>query len=191
MIWLTKGRAIRTMRALMSNGFPDSVDAWRMVNAARSFEGSLAVADLPRLCASLAAVRGRLSCQLAFGRDEMTVAFLHLQVQGLLPLTCQRTLEVFDWQLKVDTRLGLITREEDEAGLPAGYEPLLLPADGELKLADVIEDEVILALPVVPRKPEFDTEDEWVWTSDAQASRPEPRQPNPFAALASLKQDRK
>ena len=45
-----------------------------------------------------------------------------------------------------------IEDESEEAALPPGYEPLLI-ADGQVNLADVIEDELILALPVVPLKP--------------------------------------
>ena len=150
MIWLTNQWDARSIAALMFNGFPDSVDVWRMVNASRSFEGTLVVASLTRLSASLADSQGSLTYQVDFGRDPLTAAYIDLKVSGRLSLTCQRTLEVFEWPLAIDTRLGLIKREEDEAALPAGFEPLLVTADGELRLADVIEDEVILALPLVP-----------------------------------------
>jgi uncharacterized protein len=62
---------------------------------------------------------------LEFGKDDLGIAFLQVRVSAALPLTCQRTLEVFDLPVQIDSRLGLITREEDEAGLPAGYEPLM------------------------------------------------------------------
>lgn len=181
------------MPPLMSNGFPDTVDVWRMVNASRIFEGTLAVADLPRLRASLAEPRGQLECKVEFGREAFAGPYLHLVVRGQLPLTCQRTLEVFDWPLAVDTRLGLIRREEDEAALPPGFEPLLVTGDGELRIADVVEDEVILALPLVPRKPESAGEDEWTWSSVADDAAPivQEEKPNPFAALAQLKPNRK
>lgn len=188
MIWLTNRSHIRTMRALMSNGFPDSVDVWRMVNASRSYEGTLAVASLTRLSSSLAEARGKLEVEIEFGRDALTVPFLHLKVRGQMPLTCQRSLEVFDWPLAIDTRLGLIRREEDEAALPPGFEPLLVHGDGEMILADVIEDEVILALPLVPRKPDLAGTDEWTWSSDAERAPVQAEsKPNPFAALAQLK----
>ena len=50
-------------------------------------------------------------------------------------------------------RLGLIREEADEAGLPEGYEPLLVPDDGMLRPAELVEDELILAVPVVPAMP--------------------------------------
>jgi uncharacterized protein len=136
----------------MNAALPESVDAWRMVQARRSFQGSLPLASLPRLRGSLAATDGAVDFDLEFGKDELGVAHLRVRADASLPLTCQRTLEVFMLPVHVDSRLGLIAREEDEAALPGGYEPLLT-ADGMLRLADVVEDELILALPVVPVKP--------------------------------------
>jgi uncharacterized protein len=83
--------------------------------------------------------------------------------------------------------LGLITDEADEAGLPEGYEPLLV-TDGSLRLADVIEDELILAIPAVPVKPGTEyVQRAW---GDAPDETDVTTQPNPFAALKELKKAR-
>jgi uncharacterized protein len=167
----------------MNAALPETVDAWRMVQARRSFEGSLPLASLPRLRGSLAAADGVVDYALAFDKDELGVAHLHVRAEAALPLTCQRTLEVFALPVHVDTRLGLITREDDEAGLPGGYEPLLT-ADGMLHLADVVEDELILALPVVPVKPGAEHRE----PAFAGAVRDDAKEPgNPFAVLQNLK----
>lgn len=123
-----------------------------MVQAQRSFQGSLPLAAMSRLRNSLAATEGVVTFDLQFDKDEIGVAYLHVRADAALPLTCQRTLETFALPVRVDTKLGLITQEADEAGLPDGYEPLLT-SDGLLHLADVVEDELILALPLVPVKP--------------------------------------
>jgi len=165
------------------SALPEIVDAWRMVAAQRIFEGELPLRDMPRLRDSLARAEGVARFQLQFGRDEWGNAFLALEIQAQLPLQCQRTLEVFELPVLLHERLGLIAKEEDEAALPPGFEPLLT-ADGELRLADVIEDELILALPVVPFKPGSEGESEVLWTSS-----PEDGDANPFAALARLKKN--
>lgn len=155
-----------------------------MVSARRSFNGSLPVAQLTRLADALAAPGGTVSYDMEFGRDELGSAFLALRAQVEVALTCQRTLEPFAWPVAIDTRLGLITREEDEAGLPPGYEPLLLES-AELRPADVIEDELLLALPLIPVKPGLE-ESDLIWSTDPVQAE-EPVRPNPFAALGSLK----
>lgn len=155
-----------------------------MISARRSFNGSLPVAQLPRLCEALAAPDGTIAYDIEFDRDELGVAYLGLRAQTELTLTCQRTLEPFAWPVRIDTRLGLIVREEDEAGLPPGYEPLLLES-AELRLAEVIEDELLLALPLIPVKPGLEESDR-VWSTDPDQTEA-PQRPNPFAALGSLK----
>jgi uncharacterized protein len=166
----------------MSVALPERVDASRMVQARRTFEGKLPIASFQRLRGSLAAVEGEANYDLEFGRDELGVAYLAVRVDAELALTCQRTLEVYRQPVHVDQRLGLIGEESEEAALPPGYEALLI-ADGTVNPADVIEDELILALPVVPLKPGAPLE----WHDEGAEEEGEP---NPFAALAGLKKKR-
>jgi uncharacterized protein len=166
----------------MSVALPERVDASRMVQARRSFQGTLPLAALKRLRDSLAAVDGAADYDLEFGRDELGIAYLAVHVEAELPLTCQRTLEVFRQPVRIDQRLGLIEDEREEAALPPGYEPLLI-ADGGLNLVEVIEDELILALPVVPLKPGAPLE----WREEPPLEEADEKEANPFAALARLK----
>jgi uncharacterized protein len=171
----------------MSQALPEVVDVWRMVQAGRRFSGKLPFAAMPRLVADLASSEGSADFELDFGKDEFGVSFLHVRADAALPLTCQRTLDVFKLPVAIDTRLGLITNEEDEAGLPPGYEPLLT-TDGSVRLADVVEDELILAVPVVPVKPGTE-QVERSWDDSAEAAEPEAK-PNPFAALKTMRVSR-
>jgi len=167
----------------MNAALPETVDAWRMVQARRLFQGSLPLAAMPRLRDSLAAAEGVVTFDLEFGKDDLGVPHLHVRADAALPLMCQRTLDVFALPVRIDTRLGLITQEADEATLPAGYEPLLT-SDGALRLADVIEDELILALPVIPVKPGVAP------TVRTFGKVDEPKdvvKPNPFAVLQKIK----
>jgi uncharacterized protein len=163
----------------MSVALPERVDASRMVQARRTFQGKLPLASFGRLRASLAAVEGEADYDVEFGKDELGVAYLAVRVDADLPLTCQRTLEVYRQPIRIDQRLGLISEESEEAALPPGYEALLI-ADGQVSLADVIEDELILALPVVPLKPGAPLE----WRDEGADEEGEP---NPFAGLEGLR----
>lgn len=172
----------------MLTGLPDVIDAWRAVAGQRQFRGELPFPALPRLAESLARDEGTVRYVLEFGRDEFGVAFVALQAESNLPLVCQRTLEIFDWSVALSVRLGIISREEEEAALPPGYEPLLT-LSGELRPVEIIEDELILALPTVPVKPGMEGQGTWTALApdageeDAGAAEGE----NPFAALAKLK----
>ena len=171
--------------AIMSVTLPESVDAWRMVSARRSFEGTLPIATMARLCEMLASSDGLLQFELDFGRDELGISYVDVRARASLALVCQRTLEPFVLPVAVDTRLGLIRQERDEAGLPPDCEPLLVAEDGRLNPAVVIEDELLLALPLIPINPDSSLPDEV--TDHAPDSAGEGRSESPFAVLRELK----
>lgn len=168
----------------MSASLPAVLDAWRMVAARRCFEGTLPLSALPRLLGSLADREGDCRYALEFGRDALQVNFLELRLEAKLPLICQRSLERFELPVRIVQRLGLIADEAQEAALPPGYEAVLVDADGMLHPAELIEDELILAVPVVPVGPGSVTvEREWPAAEKTEDAAP----PHPFAALAALK----
>lgn len=154
-----------------------------MVSARRSFAGSLPVASLPRLCEALADASGTVTFVLDFDRDSLQASYVDVRAQTSLSICCQRTLEPFAMPITVSTRLGLIRQESEEAGLPPDCEPLLVPADGRLNPADVIEDELLLALPLVAINPDSSLPD--VVTPAESADDGD--RTSPFAMLRELK----
>lgn len=165
---------------------PATVTAARMVVERRVFAGCLPIAGMARLRPSLADDGGEACFELEFGQGELGDRELRVRVKAAVNLQCQRTLETFEHQVEVDTRLGLIDNEQQEAGLPEDVEPLLLD-DGLLRPAAVIEDELLLALPLVPvkpgsRLPEFES-------GEAAADAADEKE-NPFAVLGRLKQNK-
>lgn len=140
------------------------------------------LASLTRLRDSLVDTEGEVVYSLEFGTDELKVPFVELRIETSLPLLCQRSLERFEFPVAIEQRLGLIRDEADEAALPPGYEALLMPEDGMLKPIELVEDELILAVPVIPVKPGTEAmERDW------PAEEAEVERANPFAALSALK----
>jgi uncharacterized protein len=161
---------------------PEVLDAWRMVATRRGIEGRVALTSLLRLRGSLVDADGEVEYSLDFGTDELQIPYADLRAQTALPLLCQRSLERFLFPVTIEQRLGLIRDEADEAALPEGYEPLLMPADGMLSPTDLVEDELILAIPVVPVKPGTEAME-----ADWPAPEADLERVNPFAALSALK----
>jgi len=158
-----------------------------MVSARRSFAGTLPISAMPRLCEALAGTEGTAEYALDFGRDEFGTAYLDVRVKAPLTLLCQRTLEPFVLPMTVETRLGLIKAEREESALPPGSEPLLVSEDGRLNPSEVIEDELLLVLPLVPVNPDSTLPDEVVGPGPEESSDGEGRSDNPFAVLRELK----
>ncbi|MCL1504055.1 YceD family protein [Xanthomonas nasturtii] len=167
----------------MSANVPEMLDAWRMVAARRRFDGRIPLSAMTRLQGSLVDAEGECVYSLQFDQDDLLkVAYVELSIDVELPLACQRSLQRFLYPVQIRQRLGLIRDEADEAALPAEYEALLVPEDGMLRAVDMVEDELVLSVPVVPMAPGSEAIDaEWVPTQEEQDKA------SPFAALAALK----
>ncbi len=169
-----------------------------MLAACRTFEGVLSLAAMPRLRDALEQPEleqggGECRYALEFDRGVMDVPYVEIRVQAELPLVCQRSLQRFMLPVQIVQRLVLVTRDEQEAELPEGYEMLKPEADGTIHPLELIEDELILAIPVIPMDPRSEPVDV-TWPHAAatnEANDVEQASPkNPFAVLADLKQPR-
>jgi uncharacterized protein len=169
----------------MSAGLPETLDAWRMLAAQRSFTGVLPLSSMPRLCEALEQPDGECRFALEFDRGVLDVPYVEVRAQAELPLICQRTLKRFLLPVSIVQRLALVKRDGEEAELPEGYETVQPDADGTIRPVELIEDELILALPVVPMDPRSDPV-EVTWPREVEKNEEEPRK-NPFAVLANLK----
>lgn len=167
-----------------SGRVPEVLDAWRLVAARRGVEGRLPLSALTRLQGLLHDTDGEVRFSLDFDTDALQVPYAELKIDAELPLLCQRSLERFALPVQIVQRLGLIRDEADEAALPPGYEPLLMPDDGMLRPAELVEDELILAVPVVPMAPGSEAVER-----DFSAGQAERDAANPFAVLSSLKKN--
>lgn len=155
-----------------------------MVAARREFEGRVPLAAMTRLRDSLVDAEGEVRYTLAFDTDALRVPYVELRVEVELPLECQRSLRRFLFPVRLVQRLGLIRDEADEAALPPDYEALLVADDGMLRPVELVEDELILALPVVPVSPEAEAV-----KRDFAPTAEETAQANPFAALSGWKKE--
>lgn len=156
-----------------------------MAEAGREFSGSLDLAGLTRLAPLLASREGTLDVSLVLDRDEAGIRFLEGRVSGRLELECQRCLGPMAFPLESVFRLGLVRGEEEAAGLPSPYEPLLVGTESML-LAEIVEDEVLLALPAVA----LHREPHPCAAQQPEALPEDVQREHPFAVLAQLKRDK-
>lgn len=178
----------------------DWVDPVRLAQRGETLEGSVELAQMKRLAPYLAQTGGRAEARLEFGVDQQGTHYLHGRIRAELVLTCQRCLEPMYHVVDAEVWLGIIGEEAEAELLPERYDPLPV-GEEPLFLRDVIEDELILSLPIVPKHAEGacgaaegnegrarDRND----GSDAgeEEAATDGRE-NPFAILAALKNDGK
>lgn len=149
------------------------------------FEGTFAPAELDRLEGALANGDGELRYRVSAGLDRQRRKVVSCIIEGFVFLTCQASLETFRHGISVQDRLVLVDRESELPGIEEeSDEEDYLVAGGPLDIRDLVEDAVLLALPMVPRKPGLPE----VKGGGGDAAAGER---SPFAALAGLKRDKK
>jgi uncharacterized protein len=165
------------------------IDSLKFAADGGCITGKLALSSLPRLADVLVHQTGWLECELSGYRDEgkSDVGFgLRLRVSGRLGLHCQRCLAEVDFECAVDSSLLLIApgAEWPEDELESDDHDAI-PASRELSVRELVEEEVLLALPIVPRH--ADCLPPAVVAGAGSEVGSETDRSSPFAALAGLK----
>ncbi len=168
---------------------PVEVDPFRLAEARRLLQGDIPLAQMKRLLPLLASDTGTVRVSLEFGIDSMDVVHLVGNIQADLALICQRCLEPMAWPLQLDLALAFIHPDEDEAGIPGPYEPYVVETL-PIRLTDMIEDEIILALPSIPRHEMTEcSASQWIQdeaTAAKESAEGEKQTDNPFSVLAEM-----
>jgi len=143
---------------------------------------AIAVTLMPRLLDLLSAPTGTACGTVAFGRDR-GFAVAQVAVTADLTLQCQRCLAPLVVAVRGESQVFLLESEGDAERAPADVETMIAP-DGRLRVAELIEEDLLLALPVAPRH-----EDAADCAPRVNVLRPEAAAPDvqrPFAALGEL-----
>ena len=172
----------------MSSRLPDFVDPWRMADLGRSFSGKVAIAELPRLAKAVLESQGEAELELAFDRDGQKRARLQGFVKATLALQCQRCLGPMRVPLESELSLVLVESMDEAERLPEHYDPLLLE-EPRIRLLDIVEDELLLSMPQVPRHNPGECGSGQRYESEPDLAEQEESTENdsPFAVLAELK----
>jgi uncharacterized protein len=174
---------------------PTEIDAFELTRAGLSLEGCAPVGSLGRLSSLLASQDGEVAWQIDGWRqrDAAGVEQLHLRLRAnaTVGLPCGRCLGVVHWPLAIDRGFLLAANEAQAAQLDDTEEDLdVLVASRQFLVMELLEDEVILALPPASshtqcERPELSERPTRPGKKATSADESAP--PSPFAALQSLK----
>lgn len=170
----------------MSESLPVQLDPVTLAARGRGLRGTLPIAGFHRLTAWLPHTDGTLAFTLDFGRDDHGRSCLQGHVSGGLGMICERCLGEYTLTLDHAFSLVLVTSEAEAETLPEEVDAVVIGEARSMQTADLVEDEIILALPLVPRCER--AEDcrpavELLASEELDGADPDARQ-NPFAGLA-------
>ena len=161
-----------------------TVDSLEFARSGKALKGKLSIAALGRLHDRLSSTDGLVEYELTGYTDSNGKPGLHCRVRGALGLICQRCLQPMEWKVELDSHLVLAMSEDELAEDEDDPEaPDTLLAQKDMNVQELIEDELLLGLPMAPRHPEGQCQRS-MSSGDEQESSEEA---NPFAALAKLK----
>ncbi len=168
----------------MSQPLPARIDPFQLADKGASLAGTLAADALPRLRAAVLSLE-ETDAALDFARDDAQRCVIRGTASASVTMSCQRCLEPVRLTLQAAFHDAVVRDEAAAEGLPEELEPIV--AGHSLAPAEVIEDELLLVLPIVPRH-----EDSVACGPRAKVlerqKKAEQKQPNPFAVLKNLKQ---
>lgn len=168
------------------------LDVRAFARSAGTLHGTADLSDFARLAEDCVgggagvAVHWSADGELRDGPGGAPEVLLHLQVDTRLPLTCQRCLEPVETAVAVDQWFRFVPDEEAADAQDDDSEEDLLVESAQFDLCELLEDELVLAMPLIPSH-EVCPVAPRLSASDADFDDTAKSKPHAFAALAKLK----
>ncbi|MBP2844338.1 23S rRNA accumulation protein YceD [Dickeya oryzae] len=165
---------------------PLTLDAVRTAQKRLDYVGVYTAEQVMRVAESVVSVDSDVNATLSFNIDSQRLAVIDGQADVTVTLLCQRCGRTFEHQVHTTFCFSPVISDEQAEALPEAYEPIEVNEFGEVDLLAMVEDELILSLPIAPV---HDSEHCEVSEADMVFGQlpAEAEKPNPFAVLASLK----
>lgn len=153
------------------------IDGLEFARAGCSLLRVWSASDFPRLRDLLHSGSGSIACEVEGVPDVQGRPALRLRLSGELQLTCQRCLGALDFPVRLEATLLLAQTQDEIDAEPFDAEgPEWIVAHREMQVHLLVEDELLLALPLAPRHERC----------AGAAAGPHANERSPFAGLREL-----
>ena len=166
---------------------PKRLDPFKCAVQRSEYSGLLLTQEMKRFVDSVVACDESVNVEVAFKKDEQGLTYFDGTLTTSASLTCERCNGQVAQSLHVDFCFSPVRSEAEIEELSDVYDPILVDDHGEVDILKLIEDELILALPLVA----FHAEEDCAVSRDDMSFGEideEQERPNPFAVLKELKQ---
>jgi len=170
---------------MQSLKLPITIDPYRSAQRRLVCEGIFESSEMNRLLAACVTCSEFVQVKLEFDVDEQGLITVSGSGSASVELACQRCNEAFEHILELDFCFSPVKDAEAADDLPSLYDAIELDENGEVNLRELVEDELILAIPLIPR---HELEDCQSSSDSVWGELPEELdKPNPFDVLKKLK----
>lgn len=162
---------------------PISIDPYREADRKSQYSGEVLLSQMKRLAPSLQDSEGTVKCDFELYMDEGKKNWVKGSFSTVLTLECQRCMKNYQQPLAGEFLLRVVKEKAEAEVAEEGHDPLIV-RDGQVVVLDMIEEEVLLAIPSFPKHEEMA---DCHWHQPALDEGNAPERKNPFAALETLK----
>ncbi|HTI17467.1 MAG TPA: DUF177 domain-containing protein [Trinickia sp.] len=195
---------------------PRELDVFELTRSGRRAAGCVRVSQLPRMLNEVPGeapdrdaafswqIEGSTQPELQEDGSEAAQPYLRLAVHGAAWLECQRCLAPYEETFDIDATYRLVLTEEEAQEFPLDDDEFdVIVGSRQFDLVDLIEEELLLSLPLVPKHeacPQVheslvsgvggsaaDGDDAVDGEDEYGEAGSESGKPNPFAALEAMK----
>jgi uncharacterized protein len=174
---------------MSDSSIPAYADTRKIFLQEGNISGTLSLDRLPRFCKSLADKNGSVSIELKFSLNNAKERLISGSLRAEVNVFCQRCLKPLAIALADDINLALVRDEEAAKQLDAEYDPWICE-DHKLDLAEMVEEQLILCMPLVSYHDSGDCLSLKNYVSGAhieEDAASSASKESPFAVLRSLK----
>lgn len=132
----------------MSEGWSKLLDIDPLADGQAEIDFAIPLAEFPRLSPQLANTSGEVRGSVHFSR-ELGLPVAEVEVTGRLELTCQRCFGPMSVPIEQQERVAMVAGAAEADRAPPGRETILAP-DHRISLRDLVEEELLLSIPIVP-----------------------------------------
>jgi uncharacterized protein len=167
---------------------PQLIDPLKSAMKRSTYVGVYSTSLMERFVDSVLSCNELVNVDVKFLKDAQSLTYFSGEMHSQVQLICQRCNQVFDHSVHTEFCFTPVQGTEATDLLPDAYEPVQVDDQGEVDLFELLEDELILSLPLVPlhSQQECSVKADNMHFGDIE---PGPVRENPFAVLKELKRD--
>jgi uncharacterized protein len=175
---------------MLNDPLPKLVDVRKLIQKSAEISAQEPVANMQRLAGLLADDKAVADIQLSFYIDESRFRKIEGRVTADVAVICQRCMEPVKVSIEANVNLAVVWSEEDAKQLPKDMDPFIA-GEEPVELLNLVEDELMLNLPIVSYHPEQECTGNSRYSSVDEAAEAQQRdqqhEDNPFKILEQLK----
>jgi len=168
---------------------PVEVDPFKLVEQGRLFNGRIPQQDFSRIQDLLHSSKENnklVEVDLEFTRTDTGLPMIKGQIKAELQMLCNRCLDATELVIDTTLEVVLVSSDAQAERLQEGFD-IWLVEDQKLFLQDFIEDEILLAMPIVISHDECEPAKKLIEALPEDVNMEEQQEENPFAVLKDLK----